>query len=260
MADCHPLPAQVRRSRRRFGSVAGPVCPAARRKCASWGSSLARPRAQRLFTVPWRDPEHLGGVRDRVAEHVHQHQRGLLVGGQGAQRGLDVQRGVTGRRGVGHRVAQRQGRPAPARPPALAAGRAARRRIRSRQAFTTMRCSQVVTAESPRKLRRPPERRDHRVLERRRPLPRGRPGSASPPPTAGPCAAGTARRTRRRHRRYAAGATRRRAAPGRLRRRAGRAPPGRGHPARGGPSGSRPPPAVPLPSSCPRCPHWPGGT
>ena len=34
----------------------------------------------------------------------------------------------------------------------VVAGRAARRRIRSRQALTTIRCSQVVTAESPRKL------------------------------------------------------------------------------------------------------------
>ncbi len=52
----------------------------------------------------------------------------------------------------------------------LAAGRAARRRIRSRQALTTMRCSQVVTADSPRKSAGPPERRDHRVLQRVRGL------------------------------------------------------------------------------------------
>ena len=40
-------------------------------------------------------------------------------------------------------------------------GRAARRRIRSRQALTTIRCSQVVTAESPRKL---PARRKAEII------------------------------------------------------------------------------------------------
>jgi hypothetical protein len=48
--------------------------------------------------------------------------------------------------------------------PVKVAGLAARRRSRSRQAFTTIRCSQVVTAESPRKS--PPERGQHPVLER----------------------------------------------------------------------------------------------
>ena len=43
----------------------------------------------------------------------------------------------------------------------LAAGRAARRRIRSRQALTTIRCSQVVTAESPRKS---PARRNAEII------------------------------------------------------------------------------------------------
>ena len=92
-----------------------------------------------------RDAQNLRGIRHRVAEHVHHDQRGPLVRDQRAQRGQHVQRDVLvrgGLRGPGQQVQVML-------PPAT--GRAARRRIRSRQAFTTIRCSQVVTAESPRK-------------------------------------------------------------------------------------------------------------
>ena len=89
-----------------------------------------------------RDAQNLRGIRHRVAEHVHHDQRGPLIRDQRAQRGQHVQRDVLVR-AAGGVLASRSRSPA--------TGRAARRRIRSRQAFTTIRCSQVVTAESPRK-------------------------------------------------------------------------------------------------------------
>ena len=108
-----------------------------------------------------RDLEDRGGLRDGVALHVDQHQRRLLVGGQ-RRRGRRApgraarrrRRGPPGRLGrpVSGRRARRRGRRAPrGRRAAGSAARTLRRRSRSRQALTTIRCSQVVTAASPRK-------------------------------------------------------------------------------------------------------------
>ncbi len=51
----------------------------------SSGSSRARPREHRLLTVPGAHVEDLGGLLDRVALHVDQHQRGALLGAAGSR-------------------------------------------------------------------------------------------------------------------------------------------------------------------------------
>ena len=97
------------------------------------------------------DAQHLGGLRDRVVEHVDQHQRDLLVVRQLAQRRGHLDRHFTAGGRVGAQVVWAiESRTRSSLP--LTSGRALRRRILSRQALTTIRCSQVVTADSPLKL------------------------------------------------------------------------------------------------------------
>ena len=69
-----------------FPALARLLSPLSARRWVSRGRSLARPRAQRLFTVPVGTSRIAGGLGHGVALHVHQDERGALVGGQGAQR------------------------------------------------------------------------------------------------------------------------------------------------------------------------------
>ncbi len=135
-------------------------------------ASRVRPREHRDFTVPYRAVEHLGGLRDGVALHVHQHQRGPLLGGQ-PRAGPPPPVGD-----VRRPAPRRRGRARPRWSPATHGRRSSSRssgsgsarrtfaaRSRSRQALTTTRCSQVVTCASPRNEPGPAVRRDQPVLE-----------------------------------------------------------------------------------------------
>ena len=82
-----------------------------------------------------------------------------LLGGQLGQRRLHVERGV----GVGARRRAPTWRRCSG---SGTVGRACRRRTRSRQALTTMRCSQVVTADVAAEPVGRPVRREQRVLDR----------------------------------------------------------------------------------------------
>ena len=196
------------------GLGGGTPTPASRFPSAarSSGSSRARPRAHRLFTVPVGQSSTCGGVLDRPAVHVHQHQSGPLLG-----------------RHAWPELPSRPARSRAPRPgpglapagPARAAGRPAGRRGPAHPVQAGVdddavqpRGHRRLAAEgaaSHRSGRRRGRPRPGRPARRRRP-PRGRRGCAEPPPTAGPGAAGRARRRHPGRRRRA-----RRAAPRRVR-------------------------------------------
>ena len=123
------------------------------------GEPGATARAARLHGADGA-VEDRGGLGDRVALHVDQHQRGALLVGQRAQGVEDQSRAARrGRRGRPGRRSRRSPTGASPRSPrsSRSSGSASVRRTfaarrRSRQALTTTRCSQVVTAASPRKV------------------------------------------------------------------------------------------------------------
>ena len=156
-----PVVGQLQRMRQSvpLSASRAPVCLCARgggpggsppllwgsRKAASSGASLARPRAQRLFTVPGRTAQDGRRFLDRVAVHVDEHQRRPLIRVQPApaprQTWSRCSWASTGRLGGAPSSAARSRSSGSG-----SAARTLRLRSRSRQALTTTRCSQVVTA------------------------------------------------------------------------------------------------------------------
>ena len=108
-------------------------------------------------------PRTCRGLLDRVALHVDEHQRRPLLGRQRCERRLTSSDSPCA--GVGH-AGPRRGRSSVASSGSGTVGRAARRRSRSRQALTTIRCSQVVTADVAAERPARPEGREQRVLQR----------------------------------------------------------------------------------------------
>ncbi len=116
--------------------------------------SASRPREQRDFTVPTATPSTwaasaTGRRTCRRGRGPRAAPRAGARGPRDVELGLDVGRGVLddGERRAGADTVL----PGPTSSSSGRVGRTARRGARSRQALTTMRCSQVVTAESPRK-------------------------------------------------------------------------------------------------------------
>ena len=99
--------------------------------------------------------EDRGRLLDGVALHVHEHERRSLVGREGVERGEDggaplvVHRDVRGSTLTADVVDPRSAWSSRSSGSG-SASRTLRRLSRSRQALTTIRCSQVVTAASPR--------------------------------------------------------------------------------------------------------------
>lgn len=98
------------------------------------------------------DVEEGGGLGDGVALHVDEDQGGPLIGREGAQGGQELPVEVLALRGrLGGLVGLQKALQA-VRVVEGEVLREAALRALSRQAFTVMRCSQVVTADSPRKV------------------------------------------------------------------------------------------------------------
>ncbi len=139
--------------------AAGRGFPGGRQVRQEYGEPGPPARAAALHR-PGRDLEDRGRLGDGVALHVDQHQRGLLVGRQLLERGQHPPRDARRRRRGPPGRDRGPARGRRARLPRAAcssrssgsgsAARTLRRRSRSRQALTTIRCSQVVTAASPR--------------------------------------------------------------------------------------------------------------
>ena len=128
-----------------------------RRSASSTGEAGAAAGAPALHG-PGGHLEDRGGLLHGIALQVHQDQRRLLVRWQlssaaSTRRRRSVEHDLlAGSTRDRHRRARRRARRAPrGRRAAASAARTFARRSRSRQALTTIRCSQVVTAASPRK-------------------------------------------------------------------------------------------------------------
>ena len=126
------------------------------------GDELGPPAGAPALDRAGRDAEQLGGLVDGVALDVDEDQGGSLLVRQRAERAVDLPGELAASEWVARLdrvcavvLGQR----------ALSDGPCARR-IRSRQALTTMRCSQVVTWASPRKDAADAVGLEQRVLQR----------------------------------------------------------------------------------------------